>query len=125
MIHPMHKECGLTMISWLLILSMIGFFVMVGLKVVPVYMQHYTIKNVVESLEQEPLISRKPVGEIRKMLMNRLDVNHVRNINRDHINIRRTGGITTVEISYEERRPIAGNLDVIMSFNESIQLIAN
>lgn len=121
----MKRQRGLTMISWLVILTVIGFFIMVGLRVGPVYMEHYSVKNIVQSLEQEPFISRKPVGEIRKMLLRRFDINSIRNVTRDHLKIRRSGGVTTIEIGYEQRRPIAGNMDVIMTFNESIELVAN
>lgn len=121
----MKKQHGMTMISWLVILAVIGFFIMIGLRIGPVYMEHYTIKNILESIQNEPLISRKPVGEIRMMLLKRLDINNIRDLNREHIKIRRAGGVTTIEIDYEKRRPIAGNLDVIMMFNESVELIAN
>jgi len=113
------------MISWLVVLSIAGFFVMVGLRIVPVYLEHYSVKQVLASLKQEPFISRKPVAEIRKMLVRRLDINSVQGVTRDNIEIHRSGGVTKVEVKYEQRRPIAGNLDVIMSFDDSIDLIAN
>ncbi|MEN8177792.1 MAG: DUF4845 domain-containing protein [Pseudomonadota bacterium] len=119
------RQRGLTMISWLVVLIVIGFFIMVGLRVGPVYMEHYSVKNILQALEEEPFISRKPIGEIRNMLIKRFNINNIRNLNRDQIKIRRSGGVTTIELNYEQRRPIAGNMDVIMTFNESIELIAN
>ncbi len=121
----LQRQRGLTMISWLVVLMVIGFFIMVGLRVVPVYLEHYTVKNVLKSLEEEPFISRKPVSEIRKILVKRFGINNVRSINRDHIKIRRSSGVTTIELNYEQRRPIAGNMDVIMTFSESLELVAN
>ncbi len=123
--HMLKRQRGLTMISWLVVLIVIGFFIMVGLRVGPVYLEHYSIKNILFSLKEEPFISRKPVGEIRSMLIRRFDINSIKNIDRDQIKIRRSGGVTTIELSYEQRRPIAGNMDVIMTFNESLELVAN
>jgi hypothetical protein len=121
----LQKQRGLTLITWLIILMMIGFFIMLGLRMAPIYMQNYTVKNIVTDLQKEPLISRKPPGEIRKMLMRRFDINGIENLGRENIKITRSGGTTKVEIVYETRRHIAGNVDVVVMFNESLDLIAN
>lgn len=119
------RQQGLTFISWLVILVVLGFFVMIALKVTPVYMEHYAIKAALQGLKNEPLISRKPVTEIRKMLMRRLDLNSINYLTKDQVLIGRKGGITTVQIKYEERRKVVGNLSLVMSFDDSVELISN
>ncbi|MEJ2590362.1 MAG: DUF4845 domain-containing protein [Candidatus Thiodiazotropha sp.] len=119
------RQQGLTFISWLVILVVIGFFVLIALKVTPVYMEHFSVKAALESLKNEPLISRKPVSEIRKMLNRRLDMNSIYSLTKDQILIDRRGGVTTVRIKYEERRNIVGNMSLVMSFDDSIELISN
>ena len=120
----MKHEHGMTMISCLLILTVIGFFIMLGLKVGTVYMEHYSVRQVMKSIQHEPLVSRKPVAEIRKMLERRFDMNSIRSLKRDNVKIRRSGGVTKSDGNYEQRRPIVGNLDVLITFSESIELIA-
>jgi hypothetical protein len=119
------KQQGLTFISWLVILVVAGFFVMVGIKTTPVYLEHFAVKKSLESLKNEPLISRKPLSEIRRMLMRRLDMNSIRHLGKDQIHFTRSGGVTKITISYEERKPIVGNLSLVMTFEDSIELIAN
>ena len=119
------RQQGLTFISWLVILVVIGFFVLIALKVTPVYMEHFSVKAALESLKNEPLISRKPVSEIRKMLNRRLDMNSIYSLTKDQILIDRRGGVTTVRIKYEERRNIVANMSLVMSFDDSIELISN
>ena len=119
------RQQGLTFISWLVILVVVGFFVLIALKVTPVYMEHFSVKAALESLKNEPLISRKPVSEIRKMLNRRLDMNSIYSLTKDQILIDRRGGVTTVRIKYEERRNIIGNMSLVMSFDDSIELISN
>ena len=121
----MKRQGGLTMISWLVIFVVIGFFIMVGVRVAPVYMENYSIKNILQSLQSEPFLARKPMGEIRQLLLKRMDINHIGNFDRENIKIRRSGGVTTINISYEERRPVFGNMDVVMTFNDSVELVAN
>jgi hypothetical protein len=121
----LRRQQGLTLISWLVILMMVGFFIMLGLRLAPVYMQNYTVKNILTDLQQEPLISRKPPGEIRQMLLRRFDINGIENLGRENIKVSRAGGKTKVEVAYETRQHIAGNVDVVVTFNESLDLIAN
>ena len=121
----LRKQQGLTFISWLVILVVAGFFVMVGIKITPVYLEHFAVRKSLESLRNEPLISRKPLTEIRKMLMRRLDMNNIRHLGKDQIQFTRSGGVTKITISYEERKPVVGNMALIMTFEDSIELIAN
>jgi hypothetical protein len=124
-ITSLQEQHGMTMISWLLMFMVLGFFVMLGLRLAPVYLENYTIKNALTSLQQEPLINRKPIGEIRRMLNRRFDINSIDHLSRENIKISRSGGVTKVAVNYEKRQPIIGNIDVIVTFDESITLITN
>ncbi|MCU7810462.1 MAG: DUF4845 domain-containing protein [Candidatus Thiodiazotropha sp. (ex Notomyrtea botanica)] len=119
------KQQGLTFISWLVVLIVVGFMVMVGLKITPVYLEHFTIRKSLESLKDEPLLSRKPVREIRKILFRRFDMNSIYDLTKDEVIIKRKGGITEVTVKYEERRNVVGNLSLVMTFEDSIELISN
>lgn len=119
------REQGLTFISWLVILVIAGFAISIGLKITPVYLEHYAVKQSLESLKNEPLIGRKPVTEIRKIIMARLGMNNVRHLGKDNVLISRAGGVTSVSIKYEERREVVGNLSLVMTFDDSIELISN
>lgn len=121
----LQKQQGLTFISWLVILVVAGFFVMVGIKITPVYLEHFAVRKSVESLRDEPFISRKSLPQIRKMLMRRLDMNNIRNLGKDQIHIVRTGGITKINIKYEERKPIVANISLVMTFDDTVELVAN
>ena len=121
----MTRQHGITLISWLVILMVIGFFITLGLRLAPIYMQFYTVKSVVTALPEEPLIGRKTVGEIRSMLDKRLEMNGIEFLKRDDIKISRSKGVTTVVVRYEARKPMVANVDIVVSFNESVTLNAN
>ena len=120
-----HRQRGMTGAGWLLVLVLIGFFSLLTIKLAPIYMQNYTIKTVLASLEGEPLITKKSVGEIRKMIKRRLKVNGVYEMDKDAITITRDGGVTTVDISYEVQEHMAGNIDLLVFFSDSVELVSN
>ncbi|MEW8523055.1 MAG: DUF4845 domain-containing protein [Candidatus Thiodiazotropha endolucinida] len=121
----LQKQRGLTGISILVILIVAGFLVYVGIKITPVYIDHYAVKAALESVKNEPLSARKSKREISNMILKRLDINSIRHVNKDHINIKRSGKTTTINVAYEERRHIAHNISLVMDFAETVELTAN
>lgn len=113
------------MLSWLVILVIAGFMVMIGIRITPVYLEHLAIKESLQSIKDEPFISRKPVREIRKMLLRRLEINNIRHLSKDNVTLQRSGGVTTIKIAYEERRPVVANISLVMTFEDSIELVSN
>lgn len=120
-----HRQRGMTGAGWLLVLVLIGFFSLLTIKLAPIYMENYTVKQVLASLEEEPLITKKSVGEIRKLINRRLKVNGYYDMDKDAITITREGGVTTVDISYEVQKNMAGNIDILVFFSDSVELVSN
>ncbi|MES9939111.1 MAG: DUF4845 domain-containing protein [Candidatus Thiodiazotropha sp. 6PLUC2] len=121
----MKKQYGLTFISWLVILIVAGFLVMVGIKVVPVYIDHFAVKTALESVKNEPFAARKSKRDIQRLILKRLDINSIRHVTKDHITIKRSKGGLNVNINYEVRRHVAYNAAIVMTFDESVELTSN
>ncbi len=121
----LQKQKGLTFISWLIIFIMVGFLVYVGIKIIPVYIDHYAIKATLESVKNEPQSASKSKKDLRETITKRLYVNNIRHVNRDHIKIERSGKTTKIHIAYEEVRHIVYNISLIMTFEENVELSAN
>ncbi|MEJ2622354.1 MAG: DUF4845 domain-containing protein [Candidatus Thiodiazotropha sp.] len=119
------KQRGLTFISWLVILIVAGFLVMVGIKVMPVYLDHFAVKAALKGIKNEPFAERKSKIELRNMLLRRLDINSVRHVTKDNIKVKSSLGSRTINVKYEVRRHIAYNAALVMSFDETIEITAN
>lgn len=125
MLKTRYRQQGMTGLGWLVVLALIGFFSLLIIKMAPIYMEHYSIKTVLASLEKEPLITKKSPAEVRKLINRRLKVNGVYDFNRDNIKITKSSGIMNVDVSYEVRKHMAGNVDVLVSFAEKVELVSN
>ncbi len=121
----LRKQKGMTAIGWMLVLGLIAFFVLVALRLVPLYLEYAKVVTVLESLENEPGITQKSRGEIFKLIERRLDINDVRGLEpRKKTQIKKDGGILTVRIVYERREPMLGNVDVVASFDKEVRIVA-
>jgi len=120
-----HRQSGMTGTGWLVVLAILGFFSMLVIKLSPVYMENFSVKTVLESLKEEPMITQKSTADIRKMILRRLKVNGVYEFSKDSIKIKKEGGVTNVDITYQVTKHMAGNVDVLISFSDNIKLVAN
>jgi hypothetical protein len=112
---------GMTTISLAVLIIVVVFFLTLGIKLVPVYLEHF---NVVQSLKsvKEEVHSGLAVGEIITMLNNRLEMNDVTNVTKRNIKVDRQAKGSVVTVAYEVRRHALGNIDLVISFNDSIEL---
>jgi hypothetical protein len=120
-----NRQNGMTGLGWLTVLFLIGFFALLTFKLAPIYLENYTIKSVLSSFEEEPLITQKSKKDISKMVMARLKTNGARDISRDMVKIEKKPGLVNINIDYFVRKPMVGNIEIIVSFDESVELVSN
>ena len=116
------QQQGMTAIGWVGILALIALVTLFALRLIPVYLASFNVSSILSSVEEE--YSHKDVTplEITKTLMKRLDINMVTDVTKDDIFIERTGKALQVEIDYEVRKSLMGNVDIVVYFNKSIIL---
>jgi len=119
------RQRGMTGTGWLVVLALIGFFSMLIMKLAPVYMEHYSIKTVLASLENEPMITKKSVRDIKRLIKKRLTVNGVYEMDKDALKIKKQGGVMKIEITYEVRKHMMGNVDALVSFSDKLELVSH
>ena len=117
------KQGGMTGLGWLTVIALVIFFALLIVRIVPIYIENYSVKTVLGSLEEEALITQKPVREVRKIVERRLQINSVYDLD-DKIHIEKSSGVLTVDITYEVRKPMFGNIDIVVSFSDNVELVA-
>jgi hypothetical protein len=125
MIHNRKKQQGMTGTGWLAILFLIGFFALLTFRLAPIYLENYSVKNVLESLKEEPLITQNTKKQVLSMLFARLNTNGIKTIKGKMIKIDKKPGYIKINIDYFVRKPMVGNVDVVVSFNEEVELVSN
>jgi predicted membrane protein len=113
------KQSGMTMLSWLIVLAIVVFFILIGIKMVPTYLENYSIKQVLKNMENDRDVRAMSAGEMKKSFLKRLKINSVYEFDRDAIKIKKEKSGTSFKVDYEIRKPVAGNVSIIMVFSES------
>lgn len=116
------NQSGLTFISWLIILAIGGFFVLLTLKLVPIYLENQSVKSVVQSLNQDPLVRKQSAQGVRKIIQKRLKINSVYDFPKEYIKIKKSKNKLIVDITYDRIEPIVANVSVMVSFSEKLDI---
>lgn len=116
-----HSQRGLSLLGFISILVLFAVIALIGMRVFPMYSEYYNVVGAMENLKNQPGISTKSPPEIKELFFRRLYVNYVDSVEPKNVLVSRSGGLH-IRVKYEVRRPMVGNLDVVASFDKTVQL---
>jgi hypothetical protein len=112
------RQNGMTAIGWLIVLGLIGFFVLLTLRMLPSYLEYYKIVSSLDSLQNETGLDSP--AAIRRLLDRRFNISYVDVIQPTDVIIKPVGPNFQVIADYESRKHIFANVDVVMSFYKEV-----
>ncbi len=116
------RQRGMTVIGMLLLLVVIGFIALVAMKVVPMYIQYYTIKSTIESVRKEPQIAQMSQTDIQNAIQKRFDIGYVENVTARDLKIRNDRSGRVLDLVYQDERALFYGLFVVLKIDEAIPL---
>jgi hypothetical protein len=118
-----HKQGGLTLISFIVVLGFAVFIAFLGMKIGPIYMEYWSVVSAMNGVASERGSANYPPFDIRVKVLNRLYVSYsAENVKSGNIKITRSGNGVNLRVVYEVRKPVIGNLDVVAKFDRSVRL---
>lgn len=115
------KQRGLSLVGFILLLVLALFFAYIGMKIVPIYLNYYSVASAMDGVAEEPGVESMSPARVRDLLFRRLYVNYVEDVKPEHVRIVRGNGLT-LNVAYEVREPLIANMDVVVKFDRSVQL---
>ena len=112
----------MSLIGFLLVLIMAMFVIFLGMRITPIYLEYFSVVSAMNGLADERGSAQMTAYDIKVKIMNRLYLSYTDgNVTEEDIRIVRRQGVQ-LRITYEVRKPLLGNLDVIASFDEYVTL---
>jgi hypothetical protein len=119
------KQGGMTLIGFVIVLAVIGFFAYIGMKLVPMYSEYYAVKSALKGLKNEPGIANQAPAKIQDLFFRRLYISYSENVKPANVTLERADGGWVMSVDYEVRKPLIANLDVVGKFSTSESLTNN
>ena len=111
------KQSGMTLIGFLIVLAVVGFFAYCGMKLIPMYSEYYSVKQALKGLSVEPGVSTQSPEKIEDLFFRRLYISYAENVKPEHVKIERSDAGWLMTVDYELRKPLIANLDVVGKFH--------
>jgi len=116
------RQRGLTLISLVFILGLLGFFILLTFKIVPIYLDHSKVSQALAAVKATPGIQSQSESEIRRSLDKQFNMNYVYDVTQDDIKIVKHGMYLKVEIQYEVVKKLVANLSLLAEFDNEFEL---
>lgn len=116
------KQQGVTLTSFLAILVVVGFTLFVGIKLLPMYQEFYAVKAAMKGVAEEPGSGNMDPARAQDMFFKRLDMSYSESVKPRDVKFERMAGGWKMKVSYEVRKPMMGNLDLVGRFDTEQEL---
>lgn len=113
------KQRGLTMFGFLFVAIVLVMIAMLAMKLVPAYIEFFSVKKILATMGQESELRSKSNAEIRSDFSRRAGVGYVTVVKPEDITIDRRGGVPVISADYAFRTKLVGNVSLVVDFSAS------
>lgn len=110
------RQTGALDLQLVFVALMAGFIVICLIKLAPVYIDHFTIRESFKGVKEELETKKANNNQIRAMLERRFTVNRIEQIKTRDIEFVREKSRLLVNAPYEVRVPLLLNVDAVIKF---------
>lgn len=114
-----NQQRGLTMIGFLFVAFVLVMVAMLGMKLVPAYIEFFSVKKILAAMGQESDLKSQSNGDIRTSFSKRANVSYVTVVKPEDLSITRPDGVPVISVKYEFRTPLVGNVSLVVDFSAS------
>ncbi|MFZ2290129.1 MAG: DUF4845 domain-containing protein [Halopseudomonas yangmingensis] len=116
-----HTQKGMSFFGWLAVVTLIVFGMLVATKLLPIYMDHFSLRKIVTSVNDDASINIRSIRDFQTHIDKGMTVNGIRDLKGSEIVTIVSSGTDTysVTIKYEVRAPLLRSLDLLVHFDET------
>ena len=109
------KQRGISLKNTILWLALLGFLAVMAAKLMPAYVEYYTVKKMFRSMEESGDL-KGTVRDIRLSFDKRNAIEDVKNVRPEDLEITKEGGAAVVSASWSVRIPLVHNISACVDF---------
>jgi len=118
------KVMGITLIGFVIVLIVVGFFGYAAMRLIPAYTEYYGVVKAMELERSEAGAASKSLDQVRREMAFKFTTQYVdeANVPPQAITLKREGGSSTLRVSYERRIPFMYNIELLATFDKSVSM---
>lgn len=113
-------QTGLTTITWVVLIGMVGFIGIFAFKLIPIYMDYSTINSALTTVAKGATPSETP-AQLKSSIDNLFDVNSIESVKVSDIDIKpgTDGKGLVMSLDYDARTNFIANIDLVVHFEKT------
>jgi hypothetical protein len=118
------RQRGLTMISWVIIISLVAIQGVAAMRIVPVYLNYSSVKKIMDEIKVDPAARGAAPNTLMSMINKRLNINGIYDLeeDKDAFTYQKSKDGMNISLHYEARGPIYGNLEFVATFDYEVDI---
>lgn len=118
----MHKrQRGITFLGFVIVAAVVGGGIFIAMQLYPMYTEYWSVRAAMKAVTLEPGAATMSPRDIHAALQKRFDIAYVESVKPENIFLITQGG-RKLRITYEVRKPLIYNLDVVGKFDHTVDL---
>ena len=118
------RQNGLTLISMVIVLAVVGFFAYAAMKLIPAYTEYFGVVKSMKAVAEKPNATELPLEEIRRDLQLNYSVQYVDEgtVPPNGVKLETQGGVRRLHIFYDKVIPFMYNVSLLVHFDHTENL---
>jgi hypothetical protein len=112
----MRKQRGMGFLGVLVLIIGIVLAAILGMKLVPAYIEYFTIKKAVTSIVQSGELRNATVADVRKAFDRRATIDDITAITPGDLEVSKDGNEVVIAFAYQKKIPLFHNVSVLIDF---------
>jgi hypothetical protein len=115
----LHRQRGIGFVGLIFIFAVCAVVLLLGLKLVPAYLEYFSVKKVIAAMANSEEVRSGTVTEIRKSFNRRAVIDSITAIEDTDLEITKDGGQTVVTAAWQQRIPLFTGYTLLVDFSAS------
>ena len=115
----LQRQQGMGFIGLVFIFAVVGFVLLMGMKLVPVYLEYFSIKRVIGAMAQSEEVKTGTVSDIRRSFDRRAVIDNIQVVNSADLEITKDAGETVVVATWQHKVPLFTGYTLMVDFSVS------
>ena len=118
-----HSQKGISILGWLMMLTVVAFFASAAFKVLPHYFDNMALEKMITSVETDKALDVRTVGDFYSHISKGMQVNSIRDLDMQKaIKVKVENNEFRVHMKYEKREPLIQNIDLVVRFDKEFRV---
>ena len=115
----LRRQRGIGFIGLMFIFAVAGVVLLLGLKLVPVYIEFFSVKKVISAMGKSEEAKTGTVAEIRKSFSRRAVIDNIQAVTGDDLDVTKEGGETIIVAAWQHKVALFTGYTLLVDFSVS------